>query len=356
MFREVRHPGWGWHGLSVGTREGGEASVASGTFEPGVMYHKNSISMSFSFRVCAFLIGFPLVSFAGMTLTGEWEAENPAVPKGEHVLRGECHIPRGKRMEIAAGALIIAEKGASLRVEGDLVISGQANLPVVFKGVRWAGIRSEAGAKLAVKGLQICGAEFALNVQGGVGSVDDSVFYKNIRGLKLDGTGEVTVTNCLFSTNTEYGARFARMTGSFEHCSFVRNKGAGIVLGDASPKFLYCLFTDNGIGIEQNYDGGLVAAACSFEGAGVAVTTLAKKGELSFRRCWWGARTTALLEGAKPGFVPPCFRVPASEKPKPKKGDPPPPPPSQEDALLVRWDDFLKTRPEKCGAIVTARF
>lgn len=274
------------------------------------------------------------------TLTGTQSAPVVTLEKGSHALKGPYVVPAGKKLELKAGAMITVEHGAAITVGGELVVSGEPTSPVVFKGNKWRGIRTEESATVSIAGLQITGADTALDVQGPLKKMDSCVFFKNTRGVKLDGKGDIAVTNSLLSENSEYGLKFSRVGGTVDHCSFIKNKGFGATTDDNNPHFTACYFQDNGAGIEQsNASGasGMKGEGCSFEGKGFAVQSSVSHGSIEFTKCWWGEKSTALLKAKGDKAILPNVKDARAGS----------------GSLKVYWAGFLTAAPKDAGAKVT---
>lgn len=281
--------------------------------------------------------------FAGTTLTGTQKEATLELPKGTHVLKGLYTVPEGKRLKLAAGAQIQAEKGASLVVEGDFETAGDAAAPVVMRGQKWAGIQVAKSGTATLAGLQITGAEEGVTLRAKTAAVTGCVFHKNKKGLICSGKGTHTLTDSLFSENDEFGLQFSGPSGSVKNCSFVKNKNLGIDLGDTTPEIDACAFADNGgSAIFQSNAGGatgLRGARCSFVGKGVALEVPISHGSVVFSECYWGDKSTALLKSKGVDA-----NLPNVLDARDSKG-----------SLKVQQPGFLTAPPKNCGATVKCR-
>lgn len=274
------------------------------------------------------------------TLTGTQTAPVVTLEKGSHTLKGAYVVPAGKKLELKAGAVFTVEKGSAITVSGELAIEGEATAPVVFKGNKWRGIRTEESAAMSITGLQVTGADTALDVQSALKKIDSCVFFKNTRGVKLDGKGDIAVTNSLLSENTEYGIKFSRVGGTVDRCTFLKNKGFAVTTDDKSPHFTACLFQDNGTGIEQSNASGagsMKGEGCSFEGKGIAIQSSVSHGSLEFTKCWWGEKSTSLIKAKGDKAILPNVKDARAGS----------------GSLKLYWAGFLTAAPKDAGAKVT---
>lgn len=281
---------------------------------------------------------------ANFTLTGQQTEAALVLSKGNgYTIKGDYVVPAGKKLEIGPGAVINAEKGAGIIVKGELLVNADEKAPALVRGKAWKGIHAAEGSKSGVTGLQITGADLALRIEGTVDFVKDSVFSKNAKGLKLDGKGGVTVQNCLFADNTSDGMRLTGMGGIITSCSFLRNKGFGVTLGETNPRFEKCLFVDNGAaGIEQSNASSATSVSgteCAFDGKGVAFLSGMSHGTIDFRKCFWGEKNTAILKAKGDKAILPNVK-------DARNGG---------GSIKIYWLDFLSSAPKPCGATVTSK-
>jgi len=278
-----------------------------------------------------------------VSLTGTQTADTVTLGKGNHTLKGAYVVPAGKKLEIKSGAVIVADKNAALDVKGSLIVEADVAAPAIVKGAKWRGIHAAETSTVELTGLQVSNADIGLNVEGPLGKLDSCVFAKNVKGVKLDGKGQVAVVNCLIADNADYGMRLTRMSGTIDKCSFLRNKNFGLTLGETNPKLTGCLFADNnGGGIEQSNASsstGLSGTGCAFEGKALAMVSSMSHGSIEFTQCWWGDKNTSLLKAKGDKAILPNVK-------DARNGG---------GSLKVYWAGFLTAAPKPVGADVKSK-
>jgi hypothetical protein len=89
-------------------------------------------------------------------------------------LSGAVVIPAGSTITIAPGASISAGSGATITVQGKLVAKSAAGAHAKITGSSWKGIVVASGGDASLDGVDIAGADVAIDVQnGGSASYDD---------------------------------------------------------------------------------------------------------------------------------------------------------------------------------------
>lgn len=290
---------------------------------------------------------FPLLLCAtlhAVTLTGvQKDAEVVLAAGARHTLTETYTVPAGKRLVIEAGAALTAPKHAAIVVDGELAVKGTAAAPALLRGQGWKGIRIADTGVATIGGLQVTGAELALDVTGRVDKITDSVFAKNTRAVALKGDAPAEITNCLFQDNDDSALITGPARVSLKNCSFLRNKGYGVDAASGSPAFELCLFTDNGKGgvTQSNANGatGLTGVNCSFDGKGLGISLSLSHGSANFSGCHWGEKSTALLKSKGVDANLPNVRDARDGA----------------GSIKVRQDGFLAAAPKGCGATVKSK-
>ncbi len=179
--------------------------------------------------------------------------EDPRRPAGvepkEVVWQGEVRIesdrllPRGSRLRIEPGTRVTFayrdDDGdgwgdASLRVEGDLIVRGTPDRPVVFTSEAapptaggWGEIRVDFGS-LDLRYAVIEGSTRGVHAHFSKGAVVDSIFRWNVDGTRL-GESALRIENCLFYGHTGKALNARNCRNSVRGNSFHHNRN-GIFL------------------------------------------------------------------------------------------------------------------------------
>lgn len=277
-----------------------------------------------------------------LTISGTQKEAELTLKAGQYALAADYTVPEGKRLIVEPGAVITGAKRATLVIRGELTVKGDAATPAIMRGQRWGGIRITDTGKAALTGVQIAGADPAVEVSGALDKVTDSVFARNARGFVLKQTGRVTFTNCLFVDNDETAINTGPEVIA-KNCSFIKNKGFGIDAGESSPQCDSCHFADNGKGgLTQSNAGGSVGLSgvnCSFEGKGFGINIGSSHGSAVFTKCYWGDKSTALLRSKGD-----AVNLPNVNDARDGSG-----------SIKVRQDGFLSAPPKGCGATVKSK-
>ncbi len=279
--------------------------------------------------------------FAGPTsLTGNQTEDVVTITRNPQVaLKGTYKVPDGKKLVFEAGAQLAADRASKIVIAGELVISGNEKIPVLFRGRAWDGIIVEETGKADINGLQITGTSIALEMSGKMSALKNSVFFKNTCGVLLQGKDSSEIDNVLFLQNDEYGIMISEQGATFKNCSFLKNKGYGVQIYQASPAFERVYFSDNGKAGLFAMEAGTSGKQCHFDEKGIALESKVSEGELKFHECFWGPRATAQMQSKGAGIG--LKHV--------KDGN------NGGGQAKADKKDFLKTPPKQCGATVTSK-
>ncbi len=277
-----------------------------------------------------------------LTISGIQKDTEVSLKAGQYALADNYTVPAGKRLVVESGAVITGVKRATLVIQGELTVKGSAGAPAIMRGQRWGGIRITDTGKAAIAGVQIAGAEQAIDVAGSAPAITDSVFARNGRGITLRNETQVTFTNCLFLENDDTAVNTGPKVVA-KNCSFIKNKGFGIDAGESSPECDSCLFADNGKGgLTQSNAGSSISLSgvnCAFEGKGFGVNIGSSHGSANFTKCYWGEKSTALLKSKGESV-----NLPNVNDARDGSG-----------SIKVRQDGFLTAAPKPCGATVKSK-
>lgn len=183
-----------------------------------------------------------LVTRGPLLLSGELSAD--AVLSGIYILKGSLTVPRGISLTIGPETTIVAEKDASIRVQGKLLIDGANGLVRLYsrRAEKWAGITSEGG-HLTIKGAILSGAEVAVAIKAGSGAMESTSVTDNGVGVRISGLSGMVVTNCWVGGN-RIGVQLAGTDAKILQSSIVRN-GTGISLRDFTGEVSDNIVADN---------------------------------------------------------------------------------------------------------------
>lgn len=195
-------------------------------------------------------------------LTGEASADT--VLSGIYVLKGQYSIPRGVTLSIGPETSIVAEKDASIRVQGTLSIDGTNGLVKLFsrRAEKWAGVVVDGG-QVAMKGALLSGAQTGLTLRDATGVIENVSVIDNAVGIHITGLSGVVVRNCWVAGN-KTGIALAGTDARIMQSTIVRN-GIGLSLkgfsGEISENVIIDndqnIFSDYPLKLDPNYIGQL---------------------------------------------------------------------------------------------------
>lgn len=121
---------------------------------------------------------------------------------GTYSLTGQLLVPRGVSLTIGPGTTILAEKGAGIRVQGQLIVDGLNGQVRLFsrKDNKWTGIVVEGG-QVEMRGFLLSGSVVGVTLIDTAGLVENAVITDNDTGISVSGTAAVVVRNCWVAGN-----------------------------------------------------------------------------------------------------------------------------------------------------------
>lgn len=262
--------------------------------------------------------------------------------KNAYVVMGEYVVPQGMSLKIENGVTLLFSKGAGLSIEGELLVNGTTNSPVVFRGQStglgvWQGIRIGKSDSTDITCAVISGAISPVNFSAPCkAAVRKSLIYRNLQGIQAHG-GPPLVEDCAIVENRGDGIYNYGGEVSVENCYIGRNSGWGLQ-GEYGPGL-----SMNGTVVTRNQKGGIyyhlydrsvvIHQSAFVENKGI-------EAQIGMRKSWdctenyWGKTMTALLK-AKGSNV----RLP---KIKDKRhGD--------SNVGMIDVSNFLEDMPQNCG-------
>ncbi len=81
---------------------------------------------------------------------------------GPYLVPDVTVVPKGERLRVPAGAELVFDPGSALLVDGDLILAGREDLPVVLSGREWHGVVISPGGSLVASQARLQGCEFCL--------------------------------------------------------------------------------------------------------------------------------------------------------------------------------------------------
>jgi len=159
------------------------------------------------------------------------------VLSGIYVLKGQFTIPHGVTLSIGPETSIVAEKDASIRVQGKLSVDGTNGLVSLFsrRAEKWAGVVLDGG-QISMKGVLLSGAQTGLLLRDAGGVIENVAVTDNEVGIHIAGLSGAIVRNC-----------------------WVAGNKTGIVLLGADAKILQSTIVRNGIGLSLKGFSGEVS-------------------------------------------------------------------------------------------------
>jgi hypothetical protein len=145
-------------------------------------------------------------------------------------------IAAGDTVTIAPGAKITVAAGVTVTVAGTLTASSATPTHAALTGSGWTGIVVASGGTLTLDGVDVSGAQTALDVQGGNAQAeyDNGTIDGATVPFDVEGGGSLTTTGVTV-TNTQGGSQVA---GSFKasHLDYDSNGNAGITTLDPQAR------------------------------------------------------------------------------------------------------------------------
>jgi len=197
-------------------------------------------------------------------------------------------VPLGVTLKIEPGAVIQPRPGAQLFVQGQLVAEGTPALPIAWDGepeARWQGLRFRGGQPGRTSSLiqnRFTGAETAVEIDGATPRVAQSLFTRNLRGLRVIGAVSAP-----------------RLEGNA-----FRNNVTGVAFDEADVEIANGLFRGNEVAIEANAAAPIVIGN-DFSGNGVAIQARdqSRSAILSAQLNWWGGLDEVAIRNALKGAI-----------------------------------------------------
>lgn len=252
-----------------------------------------------------------------------------------YIISGCYIIPKGAEMDVAEGVKLVFEKGASMTVEGRLLINGTLANPVVLKGKTsgrsaWMGIKFFGDGGSIIDYAHISGAEEAIHLSESVVRISNTTLYRNTRAIQLTNSRAKPspIENCMICDN-EDGIHFSFSTVVLENSTVTGNAREGLV-GDyyGDTRCERCVITKNGKGIDDGgYSANIRARNCIIEGNDEYNVSCRSTNAGDFRENYWGRNATTRLIQRGDGIQLPGI-----------KGN------------RVDIADFLREPPSPCGA------
>ncbi|MDR2983108.1 MAG: right-handed parallel beta-helix repeat-containing protein [Puniceicoccales bacterium] len=297
-----------------------------------------------TFRVllCGLGLAAPIFSLAAPSqLNGVQSEQTLTIAKGPASRLTDVYtVPEGKKLVLEAGAQIAAEKDGKIVIKGELIVKGDDKAPVLMKGRKWKGIVIETEGKASITGLQITGAMIALEVNGNLPLIQQSVFSRNETGLLVQNSGTTEIDNVLFTEQTGNGCFLSEKNVTVRNCSFIKNKGYGVQISGTSPSFERCYFENNKAGIFLDGDGTSTKGnECNFDSKSIGIESKVSHGSLRFLKCYWGEKSTNQLKSK--GVNTNLSNVKDAH--------------DNSGSLKVVLTDFLTAAPQPCGATVKSK-
>ena len=183
-----------------------------------------------------------LVTKGPSILSGD--ISNDTVLSGIYILKGQISVPRGVSLTIGPETSIVAEKGASIRVQGKLTVDGTNGQVRLFsrRAERWAGVVVEEG-HVTMKGVLLSGAEVALTLRDTNGVLENTSITENGVGVYISGTSSFVVRNCWVAGN-KTGIQLVGTASKIVQSVIVRN-GIGVSLKDFTGEVSENIIADN---------------------------------------------------------------------------------------------------------------
>jgi hypothetical protein len=160
--------------------------------------------------------------------------QSDTILSGTYSLTGQLLVPRGVSLTIGPGTTILAEKGAGIWVQGQLIVDGLNGQVRLFsrKGMKWTGIVVEGG-QAEMNGFLLSSSVVGVTLNDAAGLVENAAITDNDTGISISGAAAVVVRNC-----------------------WVAGNKTGIALTGAGTKVLKSVITRNLTGLSyKNFTG-----------------------------------------------------------------------------------------------------
>ena len=155
-------------------------------------------------------------------------------------------IPTGMTVTIPAGAKIVADPMVTITVQGVLNVESTAGAhaqiaattPTPAEAQTWGGLVVDTGGDLEAQGLDLVGAELALEVRGGAKAAhyDSGTISASPTPFQIDKGGRLDTTHATVAGATQPSGVSGELNGSY--LDYEKTGYAdGIVMDDSSPVF-----------------------------------------------------------------------------------------------------------------------
>jgi hypothetical protein len=243
------------------------ATAGVNTFEdravkPGALYYYRVVAVDNSGNASepSSTVSARLATKDASVLSGE--AKSDTVLSGIYVLNGQFTIPRGVSLTIGPETSILAEKEASILVQGKLTVDGTNGQVRLFsrRAEKWAGVALDGG-HVTMKGVVLSGAKAGLTLKESAGVVENVSVTDNDVGIYISGVSGVVVRNCWVAGN-KTGIALVGTDAKIVQSVIVRN-GTGLSLkgftGEVSENIIVDneqnIFSDFPLKLDPNYIG-----------------------------------------------------------------------------------------------------
>lgn len=230
--------------------------------KPDVVYYYRVVAVDKSGNASEFssTVSAWLATKGPSILTGEVSSDT--LLSGIYVLKGDYSVPRGVSLMIGPETSIVAEKDASIRVQGKLTVDGANGLVRLFsrRAEKWAGVVFDGG-HVTMKGVMLSGAQTGLTLKDTDGVVENVLVTDNDVGIYISGVSGVVVRNCWVAGN-KTGIALVGTDAKILQSAIVRN-GTGLSLmgfsGEVSENIIVDneqnIFSDIPLKLDPNYIG-----------------------------------------------------------------------------------------------------
>jgi hypothetical protein len=199
-----------------------------------------------------------------MPLTGEVKGDTALA--GIYALKGQLTVPAGVTLTIGPETIVLAETGASISVQGRLLVDGRNGQVRLFarRDGKWSGI-AVAGGHVELNGFVLSGSTGGVTLIEADGVIENGVITDNDAGISISGAMPVKVWNCWVAGNGT-GIELSGTGAKVLQSVIVRN-GTGLSLRGFTGEVRENIIMDNGrdilsdspLKLDPNYLGGLPA-------------------------------------------------------------------------------------------------
>jgi hypothetical protein len=172
-------------------------------------------------------------------------ASSASLVDGAHLM-ASLVIPTGMTVTIPEGAKIVADPMVTITVQGVLNVESTAGahaqiaatVPTPAEGKTWGGLVVDTGGDLEAQGLDLVGAELALEVRGGAKAAryDSGTISSSPMPFQIDKGGRLDTSHATVASAMGPSGVSGELDGSYldyEKSGYTD----GIVMGDASAVF-----------------------------------------------------------------------------------------------------------------------